>query len=64
MEQLARLAPAREPQEAYMRYRQWLPFAYRCDRATSAVSQDLDYQPLNQMVRARSEACWIRRVND
>jgi hypothetical protein len=64
MEQLARLAPAREAQEAYMRYRQWLPFAYRCDRATSAVSQDLDSQPLNQMLLARSEACCIQRVDD
>jgi hypothetical protein len=46
MEQLARLAPAHEPQEVYMRYRHWLPFAYRCDRAMSAVSEALDYQPV------------------
>jgi hypothetical protein len=45
MEQLARLPPANESQDAYTRYRQWLPFAYRCEQATSAVSRDLDYQP-------------------
>jgi len=45
MEQLAGLAPASESQETYTRYRQWLPFAYRCGRALSAVSRDLDYQP-------------------
>jgi hypothetical protein len=45
MEQLARLTPANDAQEAYTRYRQWLPFAYRCGRALSAVSRDLDYQP-------------------
>src|SRR5580658_5474462 len=45
MEQLARLTPANDSQEAYTRYRQWLPFAYRCGRALSAVSRDLDYQP-------------------
>jgi hypothetical protein len=50
MEKLARLAPARESQEAYMRYQQWLPFAYRCDRATAEVSRDLDYQPLETMI--------------
>jgi hypothetical protein len=46
MEQLAKLAPARESKDAYTRYRQWLPFAYRCERATSVVSRDLDYQPM------------------
>lgn len=46
MEQLARLPPASESQGAYMRYRQWLPFAYRCERAISVVSRDLDYQPM------------------
>jgi hypothetical protein len=51
MEQLARLAPAQESQEIYMRYRQWLPFAYRCERATSAVSRDLDYQPMLRVTR-------------
>jgi hypothetical protein len=46
MEQLTRLVPARDAEEAYTRYKQWLPFAYRCERATSAVSQDLAYLPL------------------
>ena len=45
MERLAGLSPTHEYQEAYTRYRQWLPFAYRCERANSVVSQDLDYQP-------------------
>ena len=44
VEHLASLAPVREPREAYTRYRQWLPFAYRCERAISAVSRDLDYR--------------------
>ncbi len=46
MERLAKLAPGNDSQEVYTRYRQWLPFAYRCERAKSAVSQDLDYQPM------------------
>jgi hypothetical protein len=45
MERLAKLAPANDSQEVYTRYRQWLPFAYRCERARSEVSRDLDYQP-------------------
>jgi hypothetical protein len=49
MERLAGLAPTHESREAYTRYLQWLPFAYRCERATSVVSRDLDYQPMNQM---------------
>ncbi len=35
-----------DPSEAYGRYRQWLPFTYRADRLTAAVSRDLDYQPV------------------
>jgi hypothetical protein len=46
MERMAKLAPANDSQEVYMRYRQWLPFAFRCERAVSAVSRDLDYQPM------------------
>jgi hypothetical protein len=46
LERLAKLAPANDSQEVYTRYRQWLPFAYRCERAQSAVSRDLDYQPM------------------
>jgi hypothetical protein len=48
MERLARLAPQSEPREAYARYRQWLPFAYRCEQITSVVGRDLDYQPLRR----------------
>jgi hypothetical protein len=46
MGQLSRGAPVHEAQDAYMRYRKWLPFAYRCERARLAVSRDLDYQPM------------------
>jgi hypothetical protein len=46
MRQLSRVPPAHEAQEAYTRYREWLPFAYRCERARLAVSRDLDYQPM------------------
>ncbi|MGH8821018.1 MAG: hypothetical protein ACREWJ_06970, partial [Rhodoferax sp.] len=46
MARLARLDTAGDPQESYQRYRQWLPFAYRADQMTAAVSRDLDYQPV------------------
>jgi hypothetical protein len=46
MERMAKLAPANDSHEVYTRYRQWLPFAYRCERATLAVSRDLDYKPM------------------
>jgi len=46
MERLAGRAGIHDSQEAYARYRLWLPFAYRCQCATSAVSRDLDYQPM------------------
>lgn len=46
MAQLARLDPNGDLQEAYERYRQWLPFAYRAEQVTAAVSRDLDYQPI------------------
>ena len=44
MAQLALLDCDAGPQEAYARYEQWLPFAYRVNEMTTAVSQDLDYQ--------------------
>jgi hypothetical protein len=43
---LAKVAPANDSQELYARYRQWLPFAYRCELARSVVGRDLDYQPM------------------
>ena len=46
MARLARLDPNGDTREAYERYRQWLPFAYRAEQVTAAVSRDLDYQPL------------------
>jgi hypothetical protein len=46
MERLAGVASTNAPLEAYTRYRQWLPFAYRRERATAVVSRDLDYQPV------------------
>jgi hypothetical protein len=45
MERLAKLPPANDSLEVYTRYRQWLPFAHRCEQARLAVSRDLDYQP-------------------
>ena len=33
-------------QEAYLRFTQWLPFAYRMHHLIRAVSRDLDYQPI------------------
>jgi len=33
-------------EEAYHRYVDWLPFAYRAQQFTAAVSRDLDYQPV------------------
>ncbi len=46
MARLARLDAAEDPHKSYQRYRQWLPFAYRADQMTAAVSRDLDYQPV------------------
>jgi hypothetical protein len=46
MARLARLDLAVDPHEAHRRYKQWLPFAYRAERITTAVSRDLDYQPI------------------
>ena len=46
MTRLAKLTTTEDLQEVYARYRQWLPFAYRCELATSVVSRDLDYQPM------------------
>ena len=46
MARLARLDPLVDPREAYERYQQWLPFAYRAQQVTAAVSRDLDYQPV------------------
>jgi hypothetical protein len=46
MGQLSKAPPVHEAQEAYTRYRKWLPFASRCERARLAVSRDLDYQPM------------------
>ena len=46
MEKLAGAASVNDSREAYTRYGQWLPFAYRCERAISVVSLDLDYRPM------------------
>jgi hypothetical protein len=46
MMRLAQLAAADDAQEAYERYRRWLPFAHRAAQATLVVSLDLDYQPM------------------
>lgn len=46
MAQLARLDCTEPLPQAYERYRQWLPFAYRAAQVTAAVSRDLDYQPI------------------
>ena len=46
MARLARLDLSVDPREAHRRYQQWLPFAYRAERITAAVSRDLNYQPI------------------
>jgi hypothetical protein len=51
MGRLSRVPLAHGAQESYTRYREWLPFAYRCEQARLAVSRDLDYQP---MLRTKS----------
>jgi hypothetical protein len=67
MERLTGIAPNRESQDAYARYRQWLPFAYRCAQATSVVVRDLDYQPMirsgGQMARRIALFQSVRQVN-
>lgn len=51
MGRLGRLNLAANTQETYERYQQWLPFAYRAEQAISAVSRDLDYQPMRPNLR-------------
>lgn len=46
MADLAGTTPLADPDEAYRRYAAWLPFAYRSQQITLAVSRDLDYQPV------------------
>ena len=46
MAALAHIAPLQDLDEAYERYVKWLPFAYRAQQITTAVSRDLDYQPI------------------
>jgi hypothetical protein len=45
MAMLAQINHIGDGREVYERYRQWLPFAYRAEQLTIAVSRDLDYQP-------------------
>ncbi|AWB88959.1 FUSC family protein [Salinibacterium hongtaonis] len=46
MAELVGALPFEDMREAYDRYLEWLPFAYKADRFTSAVARDLDYQPV------------------
>ena len=46
MAALAAVEPAADLDDAYRRYVQWLPFAYRADQIATAVGRDLDYQPV------------------
>lgn len=46
MAALADIEPFQDLDEAYERYVQWLPFAYRSQQIALAVSRDLDYQPI------------------
>ena len=52
MARLAGLEVAADAREAYERYRQWLPFAYRAEQMTAAVSRDLDYRPILSTVHS------------
>lgn len=53
MAELAQLDPRADKQDAYDRYRRWLPFAYRTQQMAGAVSEDLDYQPIIHSEEAR-----------
>lgn len=46
MADLAAIQPLADLDDAYRRYTEWLPFAYRAQQITFAVSRDLDYQPI------------------
>lgn len=46
MARLAEIEPLADVDEAYRRYSEWLPFAFRAQQITLAVSRDLDYQPI------------------
>ncbi len=43
---LAGADPLADVEDAYQRYTAWLPFTYRAQQVTLAVSADLDYQPV------------------
>ncbi len=47
MSELAHLEPFTDLDDAYDRYVDWLPFAYRAQQFTEAVGRDLDYQPVH-----------------
>ena len=44
MHDLARLEEDPDPEEAYGRYMEWLPFAYRNRTFYEALSRDLGYE--------------------
>ncbi|WP_182111351.1 MULTISPECIES: FUSC family protein [unclassified Actinotalea] len=46
MARLAGVEPLADVDDAYRRYSAWLPFAYRTQQTTLAVSTDLDYRPM------------------
>ncbi|AMB58911.1 hypothetical protein AWU67_08555 [Microterricola viridarii] len=46
MAELVGGTPIADVREAYNRYVHWLPFAYRAEQFSAAVSRDLDYQPV------------------
>ncbi|NPC96664.1 FUSC family protein [Nocardioides sp. zg-DK7169] len=46
MASLAQVEPLADGDDAYRRYSSWLPFAFRAERITLALSDDLDYQPV------------------
>lgn len=64
MGDLVKKAPLTDLNEAYARYVDWLPFAYRAQQFTTAVAHDLDYQPLysgpqNDVPVAAPAAPWV-----
>lgn len=46
MAALVNAKPFEDVDEAYTRYSEWLPFAFRAQEFSDAVTRDLDYQPV------------------
>jgi ion channel len=59
MRQLARRDRPDKSREVYQRYQLWLPFAWRADQTTAAVSGDLDFRSLMRGLNSSDQVNYI-----